>query len=322
MPSLIVERAFQQPQQRPSLLVVLGNGPTYNAGTDVPRGGRHAQFFATQDVFTTRVAWQVSPTGPPGQFPSALQANFARFFSDYQTFAPQWAPSPRTTTDFWHPNADVYSGFDTHGWPPDPWPPYWSPPQPITSNVLENFTPYNYAHDVVWMRPFARHFGEYQTQFGPQPLTQNVLITFTPYVEANDPIFRRPFSQIFGAYIEQPQRQPLTINALVYFPPPAAGFRVRAVSRGAYNEIWRDPGDVFDLLFAQDFSDSSKSVVPVGNPLYPLPGWMVQVPQSTPLYSYALANYGFSSIVVATYQSGTGGPPGIWGISDNNRTVW
>ena len=98
--------------------------------------------------------------------------------------------------------------------------------------------------------------------------------------------------------------------------------RVQAVSRGYYNGAWRDVGDVFDLLSPSDYSSSTASIVPAGNPLYPLYGWMQQVPSSTPLYSYALANYGFSSIVVAAYYQGSFGPPGIYGIASNNRTVW
>lgn len=97
--------------------------------------------------------------------------------------------------------------------------------------------------------------------------------------------------------------------------------RVQAVSRGYYNGAWRDPGDVFDLLNPADYSSSTVSLVPVGNPLYPLYGWMLEVPATTPLYSYALSNYGFSSIVVAEFDSQVP-PPGLWGISDNNRTVW
>jgi hypothetical protein len=66
--------------------------------------------------------------------------------------------------------------------------------------------------------------------------------------------------------------------------------RVQAVRSGQYGEIWRDVGDVFDIQNAADFSDSTVSQVPVGNPDYPLYGWMLKVPPTTALYSYVLAN--------------------------------
>lgn len=72
--------------------------------------------------------------------------------------------------------------------------------------------------------------------------------------------------------------------------------RVQAVVAGDYNGIWRDIGDVFDIVLLADLSNSTVSIVPVGNPDYPLYGWMKQVPASTPLYSYALSNGGLSTV--------------------------
>ncbi len=71
--------------------------------------------------------------------------------------------------------------------------------------------------------------------------------------------------------------------------------RCQAVQAGDYNGIYRDVGDVFDVFNPTDFSDSTVSQVPVGNPDYPIYGWMKLVPSSTPLYSWALANGGASS---------------------------
>lgn len=72
--------------------------------------------------------------------------------------------------------------------------------------------------------------------------------------------------------------------------------RVQAVVAGDYLGVWRDAGDVFDLIDAADFSDSTASMVNIGNPDYPLFGWMLSVPSSTPLYSYALSNGGLSTV--------------------------
>lgn len=70
--------------------------------------------------------------------------------------------------------------------------------------------------------------------------------------------------------------------------------RVQAVAAGDSGGVWRDVGDVFDIDSTK-FSDATVSYVPVGNPDYPLYGWMLQVPSNTPLVSYALSNGGQST---------------------------
>jgi hypothetical protein len=62
---------------------------------------------------------------------------------------------------------------------------------------------------------------------------------------------------------------------------PGVGFRVRAVTAGYYSGEFRRPGAVFDLLNANDFSDSTQNYEIAGNES--TNGWMVQVPSSTPL---------------------------------------
>lgn len=83
--------------------------------------------------------------------------------------------------------------------------------------------------------------------------------------------------------------------------------RVQAVQRGQYSGIFRDVGDVFDIDNAGDLSDSTVSQVPVGNPDYPLYGWMLVVPNVTPLYSFALANQGQSTLVQGIYGTNSQG---------------
>lgn len=63
--------------------------------------------------------------------------------------------------------------------------------------------------------------------------------------------------------------------------------RVQAVAAGQYLGDYKDIGDVFDLANSADLSDSTVSYVPVGNPDYPVFGWMVVVPSTTPLFSWA-----------------------------------
>jgi len=64
--------------------------------------------------------------------------------------------------------------------------------------------------------------------------------------------------------------------------------RVKAVAAGFYQGDYRDIGDVFDIA-QSDYSPYNVSLVPVGNPDYPLYGWMMQVPSTTPLYDAASA---------------------------------
>lgn len=59
------------------------------------------------------------------------------------------------------------------------------------------------------------------------------------------------------------------------------GFRCQAVTAGWYNDEFRNPGDVFDILQASDFSDYTLNYEIAGGE-YNV-GWMKQVPQSTPL---------------------------------------
>lgn len=74
--------------------------------------------------------------------------------------------------------------------------------------------------------------------------------------------------------------------------------RVQALAPGFSMGAFREVGDVWD---ADVVSDSTISQVPVGDPDYPLYGWMLRVNQSTPLFSYALSRGdGLSATVVAS----------------------
>jgi|SRR5271154_3466548 len=77
--------------------------------------------------------------------------------------------------------------------------------------------------------------------------------------------------------------------------------RVQAVTPGQYMGDYKDVGDVFDILNTQDFSDSTVSQVPIGNVIYPLYGWMLSVPATMALYSWAA--FGNSSPVTGIYRS-------------------
>lgn len=69
--------------------------------------------------------------------------------------------------------------------------------------------------------------------------------------------------------------------------PIAAGFRCMAVTAGLYGGLFYQPGDVFDILKASDFSDSTVNYqFAGGETVY---GWMVRVAPSTPLSQAAVA---------------------------------
>ena len=72
-------------------------------------------------------------------------------------------------------------------------------------------------------------------------------------------------------------------------PPPFDGFRVMAVTAGWYLNVFRTPGDVFDLHFAVDFSDSSIDYQPPSSGTVGY-GWMTRVGPNTPLVNWLSDN--------------------------------
>lgn len=68
-------------------------------------------------------------------------------------------------------------------------------------------------------------------------------------------------------------------------PPPAAGFRVQAVTAGWYNGTFYQPGDVFDLNVASDFSDSTVRYQLADSATIGF-GWMLRVAPTTPLFCF------------------------------------
>lgn len=63
--------------------------------------------------------------------------------------------------------------------------------------------------------------------------------------------------------------------------------RVTAVSAGTYQGRYYNAADVFDLLQAGDYSDSTLNAQPGGGEW--APGWMLSVVASTPLYQWVSA---------------------------------
>lgn len=126
------------------------------------------------------------------------------------------------------------------------------------------------------------------------------------------PVFAVVFEQIYQNIYQQILSSPLVLGPPP--PPPYTGFRVQATTAGWYNGRFRTPGDVFDLLTASDFANAAinyqggpylldQSGQPLldqnGQPMAAQTagssntsgyGWMIQVPQSTPIFDWLQAN--------------------------------
>lgn len=244
--------------QKPSLLVVLGNGPVYNPAFDV-RFKRKVQFFGTTEVIVYQRSWLLAPFGSVAGTPSDIQrVSQAKVFGEYLEFPQAQRLNPRSTTDFYQGNADIFHSQDNYGWPPVPVPEYWSPPMLGTSVVLNTFPPYNPAPDVWLLKDQAKVFGDYQESFTglkplarsiqdtyvqaldptrftkqdktfkdyesywtiKQPGTANVLNFFPQYNPATDVTQLRPQAKVFDEYQISFRGQPITSNARDFFPPP------------------------------------------------------------------------------------------------------
>ena len=161
----VVENLQWMRGQKPSLLVVLGNGPAYNPGLDV-RFSKHVQFFSNPDVKIASKNWQLAPFGSIAGTPSdVFRITQAKVFSEYDSFAAQMPRSPRVVTDFSQGNADIFHSQDVYGWPPPPVPEYWSPQMVGGAPVINSFPAYPFARDVFLLRQKDKTFQEYQFYF-------------------------------------------------------------------------------------------------------------------------------------------------------------
>jgi len=93
--------------------------------------------------------------------------------------------------------------------------------------------------------------------------------------------------QVYQNVYQQVISQPTIPGPLP--PPPFDGFRVMAVTAGWYLNVFRTPGDVFDLHFAADFSDSSLDYQPPSSNTVGY-GWMTKVAPNTPIFDWLSSN--------------------------------
>lgn len=90
----------------------------------------------------------------------------------------------------------------------------------------------------------------------------------------------RATSLVTGAFTDLGAIQML-VSAQVITGP---GFRVTAVYAGTYAGTYHQEGDVFDIAQASDYSDSTVNYQYAAGDY--VTGWMLQVPQTTPLLTY------------------------------------
>jgi hypothetical protein len=257
MGRVFVENVAWQNQWKPSLVVVLGNGPVYDVAHDAPRG-RHAQFFVNQETGSTVSRnWLVAPFGTLESYQDIQRVKQSTVFIDYSPFDNPWRPAPRLVTDFIQ-KSDIFAGNDTYGWPPGgPDPPFWVNEQRGTNNVLQFFAAYQPANDMFLLRPPAKYFadpdvfwttqrpigawgttyipGTDPTQLKPQakffaeqqvyydfkqPITVNAITNYFTYNQATDPILFRQSAKYFAPEQVYWTPQPITALALNFPPPP------------------------------------------------------------------------------------------------------
>ena len=192
-------------------------------------------------------------------------------------------------------------------------------PQEVDLTLQSTLTPAQPFHSTATPLPFQPQFVKSVAQDDP---TQIPARTFAPpplkppYLSPK-PVFASPIpwdptqvqGAIFPAAVPPPAKyvQPayvwafeqqydkncypqLTVSPTIQGPaPPPAGFRVVAVTAGVYQNVFRTPGDVFDLALASDFSDSGIDYQPPSSGTVGY-GWMAKVAPATPLFNWLESN--------------------------------
>ena len=198
-------------QQRPSLLVVVGNGPVYNPATDI-RPHRSVQFFANADVSVVQHTWQLVAGGAISYTIDISHNTYSKVFVPPDDFAQQYSGKPRLVTDFFS-NADIFIGKDVTGWPETPEPPTFPLQYRGAFNTIQPLVGYNPAPDVWLLRPQAKFFAEDPVQWGPTPLyLRSALDLYQTYLDVPR---NAQQAKIFSEYqIQWDFKQPITQNIL------------------------------------------------------------------------------------------------------------
>lgn len=255
--------------QRPSLLVVLGNGPVYLQAQD--RRALQRKVFTTPAALVVSRSWQTLPVGAAGYITDNSHNTWTKFFPEQETFASAYKPV-RVVFDGTQGVADVFHGNDVYGWPPPPVPEYWSPEGRGTEALLNSFPQYDPSGDVFLLKKAQPYFEDYagywtfsqpitanavnntsifridvvgrpqQAKYFPpveeftrvaQQITANSLNFFPIYVPGTDVTRLRRSDKTFIDYVEFARAQPITANALNFFPIYNPGTDVTRLRRSA-----------------------------------------------------------------------------------------
>ena len=196
MGAVSIQREVWQGRQRPSLLVVVGSGPVYHPERDMRRGA--VRVFASPHATVVSQSWTLSPSGTlAGTSADVQRISQAKFFGIPERFDNPWHGT-RVVVDTQNAS-DIFCGNDTYGWPKDQ--DVFAPANRGSAIILQSFTPYDFAHDVIGRGQQARVFGSPEVFFGPQPSfpSNNAVSNFIPYSPATDVRLFTKQHKAFGA---------------------------------------------------------------------------------------------------------------------------
>lgn len=286
---------------QPSLLVVLGNGPSYNAATDVPRRG-FARVIVTQEAFAVGAPSRLLLSSGYTASTDARRTGFSQIVQPYQE-QPQPLRATRLVTDQTAGPSDIFVGFDTEGWDWIEKPPWMQALRGLSSAL--NVPSYNAATDVTRLRRLQPFFVPAEVWVQPLYSINQLLLqtSLTGAFSAQGAFAGEAIAaaELLGAFTGGAAFAGALTGALALLGafsaqgayagrvPSTVGFRVMAVSPGVYGGTYYQRGDVFDIVSSDDYSDSTQNYQSAGGEW--APGWMLEVSATTPLYQ-ALAQEG------------------------------
>jgi hypothetical protein len=140
---------------------------------------------------------------------------------------------------------------------------------------------------VAQFKPIQQVFGAPDRQDYTQPQGQLTLTALPGPSKKLQPAFVYSFEQQYDKTVYPVAFQKaIQVGGII---PVSTGFRVMAVTAGLYQNVYRTPGDVFDILTAGDFSDSSVDYQPPSSNTTGY-GWMRKVASNTPLFNWLASN--------------------------------
>lgn len=184
---------FSQAQRGSTVVILTAYAPPYNPALDIGRSTQ-AKFFTEPETFTqtqhgTPLGIATNPIVPWIQRgPRAVLVETTVTFRGQRGTLVVLSQPPIAPT-----SGDVFSSQDTGGWPEIP--DVWSPPQRVTSLVLNTFSTYVVARDRRITQ--ARVFSEPEVFIQPQHLNFVINSTF-PYNQGTDVTWLAKQAKVFS----------------------------------------------------------------------------------------------------------------------------